>query len=122
MCCTAMTDRKYNGLGWGLLAILWGITILFDFIPFGIGLVGSGLILLGVHALRSFNAQPTRGDNVTLGILAFTWGALELARPVLLLISASADWDWGIFAILLVTLGVILLVRALARTQKPGLD
>lgn len=113
-----MTERKYNGAGWGLLAILWGITILFDFIPFGAGLIGTGLILLIINAIHAFNSKPTRSDNVILGILALTWGALELARPFLLKISAAGDWDWGIFAILLVTLGVILLVRALIQSPK----
>lgn len=122
MCCSAMTDRKYKGVGWGLLVMLWGFTILFEFIPFWIGLVGTGLILLGVNAIRRLNAQSTSGDNLILGILALTWGMLELARPLLLQVSASGDWDWGIFAILLVTLGVILLVRASKLPAKDGID
>ena len=118
MCCTQMTDRKYNSLGWGLLAILWGITILFDFIPFGAGLVGTGLILLGANALLASRGRAARNDNSVFGILALVWGGLELARPLLLQISATGDWDWGIFAILLVTLGLIMTIRALVRPSQ----
>lgn len=118
MCCTQMTDRKYNSLGWGLLAILWGITILFDFIPFGAGLVGTGLILLGANALLASKGLAARNDNSVFGILALVWGGLELARPLLLQISATGDWDWGIFAILLVTLGLIMTIRALVRPSQ----
>lgn len=39
-------NENIEKVGWGLLAILWGMTILFDFLPFGTGLVGTGLILL----------------------------------------------------------------------------
>ncbi len=118
MCCTQMNDHKYNSLGWGLLAILWGITILFDFIPFGAGLVGTGLILLGANALPASKGRAARNDNSVFGILALVWGGLEVARPLLLQISATGDWDWGIFAILLVTLGLIMTIRALVRPSR----
>jgi hypothetical protein len=104
-------NKKYELVGWGLLAILWGITILFNFIPFGVGLLGTGLILLGVNLVRSVTGLPTRSDNTIFGILLFAWGGLELARPFLRLLFKSADLDWVIFAILLVGLGLFLFTR-----------
>jgi hypothetical protein len=101
--------KNYNAIAWGLLSILWGITILFDFVPFGVGLVGTGLILLGANVFLSLNGLPTKGDNTAFGILALTWGGLELARPILRSMFVSADLDWVIFAILLITLGLILI-------------
>jgi hypothetical protein len=118
---TQIINRKYGTIAWGLLSILWGITILFDFVPFGVGLIGTGLILLGVNIVRSFNGLPTRGDNTVLGILALAWGGLELARPNLRLLFEFPDWDWAIFAILLVVLGMILLARGLLRVRKNSL-
>jgi hypothetical protein len=111
---TQIINRRYGTIAWGLLSILWGITILFDFIPFGIGLVGTGLILLGVNVVRSYNSLPVKDDNTVLGILALVWGGLELARPNLYRLIEFSDWDWAVFAILLVVLGVVVLVRGLA--------
>ena len=122
---TQITNRKYRAIGYGLLSILCGITILFDFIPFGVGLIGTGLILLGVNMVRSFNGLSTKADNTVLGILALVWGVLELARPNIRSLFEFPDWDWAIFAILLVMLGTILLVRGFLRPHKTsigGLD
>ena len=116
------SKRKYAKIGWGLLAILWGVTILFDFMPFGAGLIGTGLILLGGNAVRSINGVSTKSDNTVFGILALVWGGLELARPLLRLLSESADWDWGIFAILLIVLGGLLLARELPYIRDQGIE
>jgi hypothetical protein len=104
-------NRRYEMVAWGSLAILWGVTILFNFIPFGVGILGTGVILLGVNIVRSIYNLPTRGDNTVFGILMLAWGGLELARPLLRIIFKSADLDWVIFAILLIGLGLILFIR-----------
>jgi hypothetical protein len=104
--------RNLKRVGWGLLAIVWGATILFDFVPFGAGLIGTGLILLGVNMVRSINHLHTKNDNTVLGILTLAWGGLELARPLLRQLFPSADLDWVIFAVLLIGLGLVLLARA----------
>lgn len=104
--------RNLKRVAWGLLAILWGATILFDFISFGAGLIGTGLVLLGINVVRSINHLHTKSDNTVLGILAIAWGVLELARPLLSQLFPTADLDWVIFAILLIGLGVIWLIRA----------
>jgi hypothetical protein len=112
------SNREYGVIGRGLLLILWGITILFDLIPFGLGLLGTSLILLGMNVVRSRNGLPARGNNTLLGILTFVWGILELARPILLPLFRSADLDWAIFAILLIVLGIVLLVPDPPRIRK----
>lgn len=111
-------DKNIERVGWGLLAILWGATILFDFVPFSVGLIGTGLIMLGANAVRRLNQLPT--NNSVWGILILAWGGLEFARPWLGRLFPSADLDWVIFAILLIGWGVILLARALmAARDKP---
>ena len=119
---TQILNRKYEAVAWGLLAILWGITILFDFIPFGVGVLGTGLVVLGVNFVRSLNDLPTKNDNAVFGILMLAWGGLELARPILRILFESADLDWVIFAILLIGLGLILSLRGFLRSQKIGGD
>lgn len=119
---TQRSNRKCNTMGWGLLFILWGITILFDFVPFGVGVLGTGLILLGANVVRTLNGVPAKDDNTVLGILALSWGGLELARPILRQLFEFADWDWAIFAILLVILGMILLARELLRIRMTSVE
>jgi hypothetical protein len=108
-------NLKHNlkRVGWGLLAILWGATILFDFMPFGAGLIGTGLILLGVNIVRAIHHLHMKNNNTALGLLTLGWGGLELARPLLHQVFPSADLDWVIFAILLIGLGLVLLTRTL---------
>lgn len=110
-----ISNRKYETAAWGLLTILWGMTIMFDFIPFGAGVLGTGLIVLGINVVRSINGLPTKADNNGFGILMFAWGGLELLRPILRFIFESADLDWVIFAILLIGLGAILFLRGVLR-------
>lgn len=110
-------NRKYETAAWGLLAILWGTTILFDFIPFGVGVLGTGLVALGVNFFRSLNGLPGRNDNTFFGILMLAWGGLELGRPILRMLFSSADLDWVIFAILLIGLGLFLSLRGFLRSS-----
>jgi hypothetical protein len=101
-------DRNIERVGWGLLAILWGVVILVDFVPFEAGLMGTGLIMLGLA--WAAGRLSIRNDTTIIGILVLAWGGLELARPLLRQLFPSADLDWVIFAILLIGLGVILSV------------
>ena len=110
---TRNLKRNLKRIGWGLLAILWGATILFDFLSFGTGLIGTGLILLGVNFVRRLIRLPTKRDNTVLGILTLAWGGLEFARPWLRQLFPSADLDWVIFAMLLMGVGFVLLGRTL---------
>jgi len=109
--------RNLKRVSWGFLAILWGATILFDFIPFGAGLIGTGLVLLGANVVRSINQLRTKNDNTILGILILAWGGLELARSLLDRLFPTADLDWVIFALLLIGWGVIMLTRAFLRSR-----
>ena len=108
---TKNLKRNLKRVGWGLLAILWGATILFDFMSFGAGLIGTGLILHGINIVRAINHLRPKHDNRILGILALAWGGLELARPFLRQLFPSAELEWVIFAILLIGWGVNLLTR-----------
>jgi hypothetical protein len=103
-----MKNRNYEGIAWGALFIWWGITELGSFLPAGAGAIGVGLILIGVNGARALNGIPTSRFSTTLGILALVFGGLQLAGSVM-----NLPFDLPVFAILLITYGVILLAREL---------
>ena len=117
---TLSLNRKFEAITWGLLFILWGVTALFDFVPGGVGIAGSGLILLGLNAVRSLRGLPTKSRTTTLGILALVWGGLELT-PLLFDLPFELS-DRAIFAIVLIVLGGILLTRELPRIPKQSIE
>ena len=104
-------NRKVELIAWGVFFLWWGI-VEFKFLPHGTGDFGIGLILLGMNAVRSLKGIPTSGWTISLGILMLADGILELARTVL-----NLPFKLPIFAILLILLGMILLVRELLKER-----
>ena len=74
--------------------------------PFEVGLIGTGLIMLSVAWAN--NRLSLKNDGTVIGILMLAWGGLEFTRPLLHQLFPSADLDWVIFAVLLIGWGVIL--------------
>ena len=109
---TRNSNFDLDAIAWAAFFILWGITEIFKFLPEGMGAIGIGLILLGLNAARSWTGRPTSGFTTTFGILALMLGGLQLARPLLHL-----SFDLPVFAILLLTLGMVLLVRELKNVK-----
>jgi hypothetical protein len=103
-------NQKLETVAWAAFFIWWGITELFRSLPPGIGALGLGVILLGLNAARRQNGLPASGFTITLGILALVLGGLELAGAILHL-----PFELPVFAILLIVLGAIMLVRELPR-------
>ncbi len=107
---TSKSNLDFGTIAWGALFILWGITEMFKSLPNGTGVVGIGVILIGLNLVRSWKGQPTSGFSTTFGILALLLGGLELASPYLHL-----SFELPIFAILLLALGLITLMRAMKK-------
>jgi hypothetical protein len=107
---TRKSNFDLEAIAWGAFFILWGISELFPSLPAGTGAIGIGLILIGLNLARSWNGQPISGFTTTFGILALLLGGLELARPYLHL-----PFELPILAILLLTLGLITLMRAMKK-------
>jgi hypothetical protein len=106
--------RKFNfdldAIAWGALFILWGITEMFTSLPEGTGAMGIGLILTGLNAARKLTGRTVSGFTTTVGILALLLGGLQLAQPYLHL-----SFELPVFAILLLALGLIVLVRGMKK-------
>ena len=104
------SNSNFEMAAWGALFIWWGITVLFTSLPHGAGAIGIGLILLGLNAARWLSGISASGFTTTIGILALVLGGLELANSILRL-----PFELPVFAILLITLGMIFLVREILR-------
>ena len=107
---TRKSNLDFGTIAWGALFILWGLTEMFKFLPDGTGAVGIGVVLVGLNLARSWTGQPTSGFTTTFGIHALLLGGLKLVRPYLHL-----SFELPIFAILLLAMGAIVLVRGLKK-------
>ncbi len=110
---TGKLDLDFGAIGWGALFIWWGITELVPFLPEGAGAIGVGLILLGVNAVRYLTGSPTSRFSIALGIIALVLGGLELVNSVLHL-----PFELPVFAIMLLTLGAVIIVSAMIPAKK----
>ncbi len=106
-------NHKLETVAWAAFLIWWGVTELFQALPPGIGTLGIGVILLGLNVARRQNGLAASGFTITLGILALVLGGLELTGVLLHL-----PFELPVFAILLIVLGVIILVRELPRGNR----
>jgi hypothetical protein len=100
MDATNLTNHRIAAIGWSLLFIWWGISILIDPITIGLSAVGTGLIMLGVNAARMHAGQPTNRSTTAVGIIALIWGGLDHALALSFGVSC---------AVLLMIIGVVAL-------------
>ncbi|MGB8646971.1 MAG: hypothetical protein WCF84_17170 [Anaerolineae bacterium] len=109
--------HDFETVAWGALFIWWGIADsdigLFKFLPHGIGWAGIGLILLGLNAARARNGIPMGSLTTTLGIIALVLGGVELAGSVF-----GLPFEIPGLAVVLITLGLVVLARELLRIRK----
>lgn len=110
---TQSQKRDYEAIAWGAFFIWWGITEMIPTLPAGTGPLGTGLILIGLNAARYFSGIPTSRFSISMGILALAWGVSDLAGVFL-----GLPFEIPVFAILLVVLGVMVLVRAISGNRN----
>ena len=79
-------------------------------------MLGTGLILLGLNAVRSLKNIPTVNFTTLLGIFSFVWGGLELANSVLLL-----PFRLPVLGTILILIGAALLIRELLHLRHANL-
>ncbi len=106
-------DRLLDGIGWGMLLVWWGLSFVPHFLPNGLDAAGTGLILLGISAVRKAQGLKARGFVVGFGVLTLVWGALDLTRSVLHL-----DWKPPVVPILLALAGLIVLAGVLIGARR----
>ena len=109
---TRKSNFSLDMVAWGILLIWWGIRWMFDFLPNGTGLLGTGLILLGLNSIRSLMGISPRPLTTMLAILAIVFGGLYLANSILYL-----PFEIPVFEIILVVFGVLILLRAFKKKE-----
>ncbi len=101
-------NRNLATVGWGALFIWWGISIVIDPITIGTSAIGTGLILLGVNAVRMLNGIPTNGSTTAVGVIALVWGALDHALSL----------QFGVsFATMMIVIGIVVIASLVTRPK-----
>ncbi|HEU0076341.1 MAG TPA: hypothetical protein VFQ76_01755 [Longimicrobiaceae bacterium] len=100
----AELDRRLEELGWGLFFALIGLVWLVPpaWVPDGAPLMGIGLVLLALNAVRWFKEIPVHVLSTALGVLALAGGFAELA-----------DAQMSLFPVFLVVVGAGIVFKPL---------
>lgn len=103
---TEGTARRLDQIGWGIFLIMIGTIWLVPGVPSGTWLIGTGILLLVLNAVRSSLAIPWSGFWVAVGAVALAAGLGDVIGIRL-----------PLFPICLVIIGVALIVKPLV-TQR----
>ncbi len=109
-------NHNLSAFGWGALLIWWGISVLIDPITLAMSAIGTGLIMIGLNAVRYFRGIRTVHTTTILGIIALAWGALDQAR-IALHYPAGAS-----FALLLMVIGLVVWVTVLLPQSRTDVE
>lgn len=99
-----VSDRasQLDRIGWGVFLVMLGTIWLVPRVPPGTWLIGTGILLMALNALRSWLGIPWSGFWVSVGVIALAAGLGDFVGIKL-----------PLFPICLVILGVALIVRPL---------
>ncbi len=76
-------NHQLATMAWGTLLIWWGVVIVVDPFTIAVGAIGTGLILLGVNAIRTWKGIPIKNSNNAVGIIVIAWGVLDQGRHLM---------------------------------------
>jgi len=108
-------NRRYETVAWGALLILLGVDFFVPglLVPYGIGMLGIGIILLGLNLARRLSHIPMNGFTIALGVLTLVEGVVALVRGLL-----GIQVKLPFFPTLLIGIGVILIIRVAAQMKS----
>ena len=99
--------NRLDSIGWGLFLVMTGGLLLFSsFVPSGTWLIGTGILLLALNAVRHFRGLGFSLFTLILGALALAAGLADLAHV-----------GFPIFAVALVAFGVAVLVKPITKVR-----
>ena len=98
-------NRRLDEIGWALFFLLTGVLLLApERIPDGTWLIGVGIIMLGINAVRRLNDIAISPFTVILGAVAVAAGLADLFGV-----------KFPLFAVLFILIGVGMVVRQLVQ-------
>ena len=102
-------NKRFETIGWGAFFVLIGLDFFVPgtLLPYGIGVFGIGLILLGLNLARRLSGIHAPGFTTLLGVLALIEGGASIARALL-----DIKIGFPLFAIFLIGSGLYVLARA----------
>ncbi len=112
-----MENRRFETLAWGLLFVWLGAWWGFlegALLPAGSGALGTGLILIGLNAARWFKGIPVSTLSSAFGALFAIFGGVKLTGGAL---NCPVE-RIPIFALFLIILGTIVLVREFLSVRR----
>lgn len=101
-------NKRLEDIGWGLFLIMIGCIWLVpkEWVPEGTWLLGTGLLLLALNAVRYLNGIAMNGFTVVLGVITLAAGVGDLFGLRL-----------PFFAICLLVFGATILLKAAVGTK-----
>jgi hypothetical protein len=99
---TSDTVKRLDQIGWGIFLVMIGTIWLVPGVPEGTWLIGTGVLLLALNAIRSRLGIHWNGVSLALGALALAAGLGEFTGI-----------DLPLFPIFLVMVGLALIFRPL---------
>ena len=105
-------NHNLSVFGWGTLFIWWSVVVTVHPITLGMGAMGTGLIMLGLNAIRLMNQIKPVGSSTVFGITFLAWGALDQARIMLGLPGGLS------FALALFVIGINIWMTPLFNQEK----
>ena len=96
------TARQLDQIGWGIFLVMMGTIWLVPGVPQGTWLVGTGVLLLVLNAIRARLNIAWSGISVALGVLALAAGLGDFTGITL-----------PVFPICLVIIGAVLILKPL---------
>ncbi|HSE39244.1 MAG TPA: hypothetical protein VLH08_00640 [Acidobacteriota bacterium] len=102
-------NQRLEDIGWALFLIMIGFLLIIpdEQIPQGTWLVGTGLIMIGLNAVRYIKRIKIHIFSLTLGLLALIAGTVQILGITL-----------PLFAAFLIVLGVSILFKSVLEKGK----
>ncbi len=105
----AALNHTIATIGLGLLFVWWGVVLIVDPLTRGMGVIGTGLILLGINAMRLLKGIPINVSTLAVGTIALVWGTLDTVLDLAF---------WQSIAVLLILIGGVTMGTLLIRSKS----
>jgi hypothetical protein len=102
-------SKRFDEIGWALfLIMIGGIWLIPDKFPHDAWLIGAGLIILGLNAVRYLSGIPTSSFATILGIVALAGG-----------VGGAFGIQVSVLALIFIVIGLSIIAKPLVEKHSP---